>query len=279
MNARLGAGVEEAMDPIQFFSRSRVEWIYMGLAEDYTWSFGLTLGPLSTVEDKAWTNQTHRSHPPTHPHSEAQQQNHLRLESGAQEHIKEMKASALKFQSHIPSPTNLPTPTANPLFLIPFKPRPSLNHPAKPSSVSLPSRGHINKPLVSSGLTPRSQKPSKEEFCQVSANGCSRFVMIGAVSVGVVLLLMGVDEHKALALGPEGPLMEEFWDNVRRYALYFLTVSTGAVYTVFVPILELLKNPISAILVLVIFGGSLFIVSQVISAMVGVTEFSYDYSY
>ena len=66
MNARLGAGVEEAMDPIQFFSRARVEWIYMGLAEDYTWSFGLTFGPLSTVEDKAWTNQTHRSHPPTH---------------------------------------------------------------------------------------------------------------------------------------------------------------------------------------------------------------------
>ncbi|RVW80469.1 hypothetical protein CK203_042252 [Vitis vinifera] len=131
MNARLGAGVEEAMDPIQFFSRARVEWIYMGLAEDYTWSFGLTLGPLSTVEDKAWTNQTHRSHPPTHPHSEAQQQNHLRLESGAQEHIKEMKASALKFQSHIPSPTNLPTPTANPLFLIPFKPRPSLKPPCK----------------------------------------------------------------------------------------------------------------------------------------------------
>lgn len=104
--------------------------------------------------------------------------------------------------------------------------------------------------------------------------------MVGAVSIGVVLLLMGLDEeHKALALGPEGPLMEEFWDNVRRYALYFLTVSTGAVYTVFLPILELLKNPISAILVLVILGGSLYIVSQVISAMVGVTEFSYDYSY
>ena len=138
----------------------------------------------------------------------------------------------------------------------------------------------MNKPLVSSGLTPRSQKPSKEEVCEVSANGCSRFVKIGAVSVGVVLLLMGVDAHnKALALGPEGPLMEEFWDNMRRYALYFLTVSTGALYTVFLPILELLKNPFSAILVLVILGGSLFILSQVISAMVGVTEFSYDYSY
>lgn len=87
-------------------------------------------------------------------------------------------------------------------------------------------------------------------------------------------------EQKAAALGPGGPLMEEeFWDNVRRYALYALTVSTGAIYTVVVPILELLKNPISAILILVILGGLFFIVSQVVSAMVGVTDFSYDYAY
>ncbi|KDP29295.1 hypothetical protein JCGZ_19398 [Jatropha curcas] len=51
---------------------------------------------------------------------------------------------------------------------------------------------------------------------------------------------MGFDEHKALAFGPEGPLVEEFWENVRRYALYALTV---------------------------------------LSAMVGVTEFTYDYGY
>lgn len=93
------------------------------------------------------------------------------------------------------------------------------------------------------------------------------------------MFLMGLDDQKALALGPEGPLAEEFWDNVRRYALYALTVSTGALYTIFQPIVELLKNPISAILILVIFGGGLYIVSQVLSAMVGVSEFSYDYSY
>lgn len=90
---------------------------------------------------------------------------------------------------------------------------------------------------------------------------------------------MGIDDQKALAFGPEGPLVEEFWDNVRRYAIYALTVSTGALYTIFQPILELLKNPISAILILAVFGGGLFLVSQVLSAMVGVSDFSYDYGY
>ncbi|KAF2288834.1 hypothetical protein GH714_016395 [Hevea brasiliensis] len=81
-----------------------------------------------------------------------------------------------------------------------------------------------------------------EELTQVSPNGnSSRFVVVGAVSVGFLLFLMGMDEqYKALALGPEGPLVEEFWDNVRRYALYALTV---------------------------------------LSAMVGVSDFTYDYGY
>lgn len=92
---------------------------------------------------------------------------------------------------------------------------------------------------------------------------------------------MGFEDHhsRALAFGPEGPLAEEFWENVRRYALYTLTVSTGAIYTIFQPILELLKNPISAVLILVILGGGVFIVYQVVATMVGVNEFSYDYAY
>lgn len=104
-------------------------------------------------------------------------------------------------------------------------------------------------------------------------------MITGAVSLGLVLFLMGMDGQKALALGPEGPLMEEFWENVRRYGLYALTVSTGALYTIFQPIFELLKNPISAVLVLIILGGGIFIVSQVVSAMVGVTDFAYEYAY
>lgn len=103
---------------------------------------------------------------------------------------------------------------------------------------------------------------------------------MGGVSVGLMMaLVLGMDAEKAMAFGPEGPLMEEFWDNVRRYGLYALTVSTGALSAVFEPILELLKNPISAILILIILGGGFFIVSQVVSAMIGVTEFPYDYGY
>lgn len=102
-------------------------------------------------------------------------------------------------------------------------------------------------------------------------------VIMGAVCVGILAVVMS--EEKAWALGPEGPLVEEFWDNVRRYGLYALTVSTGALYTIFRPIVDLLKNPISAILIIALFGGSIFIVSQVLSAMVGVSEFSYDYGY
>ncbi|KAL2495492.1 hypothetical protein Fot_39249 [Forsythia ovata] len=94
-------------------------------------------------------------------------------------------------------------------------------------------------------------------------------IILGTISVGLAVFLMGIDEQKALALGPGGPLMEDFWENMRRYGLYALTVSTGVLYSVFQPIVELLRNPISAILVLTIIGGSIFIVSQVVSAMVG----------
>lgn len=110
--------------------------------------------------------------------------------------------------------------------------------------------------------------------------GLSRNLILGSVSIGVIVFLMGIDEqNKALAWGPEGPLLEDFWDNMRRYGLYALTVSTGVLYAVFEPIVQLLKNPISAILILTIIGGGLFIVSQVVSAMIGVNEFSYQYSY
>nr|VDC75526.1 unnamed protein product [Brassica rapa] len=95
----------------------------------------------------------------------------------------------------------------------------------------------------------------------------------------VMALVLGADAERAMALGPEGPLMEEFWDNVRRYGLYALTVSTGALSAVFEPIFELLKNQFSAVLILIILGGSFYILSQVVSSMVGVNEFVYEYGY
>lgn len=109
----------------------------------------------------------------------------------------------------------------------------------------------------------------------------SRRVLLGAASIGLALLIMGTDgRQEARALGwPEGPLAEEFWENVRRYGLYILTVSTGAIYTIFQPIVELLKNPITAVLILAVLAGGFYLVSQVLSAMVGISDFTYDYGY
>ncbi|XP_031486750.1 uncharacterized protein LOC116255131 [Nymphaea colorata] len=128
------------------------------------------------------------------------------------------------------------------------------------------------------------QSPSKNSTPlelpdELSSSIESRRILLCAASLGFALLLMGLDENsKALALGPEGPLVEEFWDNVRRYGLYALTVSTGAIYTILEPIVELLKNPLSALLLILIIGGSGYLIYQVLSAMFGISDFSYDYA-
>lgn len=125
------------------------------------------------------------------------------------------------------------------------------------------------------------EEEEEENIHRESEDECSRAVILVVVTIGVASFLLGADDHhgRAMALGPEGPLVEEFWDNVRRYALYALTVSTGAVYTILQPIIELLKNPISAILIVLILGGSFYIITQILSAMIGITDFSYDYGY
>ncbi|PON38115.1 hypothetical protein PanWU01x14_314850 [Parasponia andersonii] len=206
-----------------------------------------------------------------------------------------MKMSTLKSEFNLIRCTNLTNSTSlRPLFT----PISWLKHPSNSPSFSLPSKTFTIQRHVVPHNTTKSNDTSKfliqevnprchnlsedQNSTQFSTNhetDYSRCLIVGAVSVGVLVLLMGLDDQKALALGPEGPLAEEFWDNVRRYALYALTVSTGALYTIFQPIFELLKNPISAILILTILGGGLYIVSQVLSAMVGVSEFAYDYSY
>ncbi|XP_062188303.1 uncharacterized protein LOC133891592 [Phragmites australis] len=104
------------------------------------------------------------------------------------------------------------------------------------------------------------------------------WALIGGITAGVAAALaLSAGAGPALALGPEGPLVEEFWDNMRRYALYAVTVSTGVAYTVLQPIVELLKNPVTALLIVVILAGSGFLVSQVLTAMVGNSDFIYRY--
>ncbi|KAJ4847692.1 hypothetical protein Tsubulata_020656 [Turnera subulata] len=193
-----------------------------------------------------------------------------------------MKTTTGTFRSQFffPGSTNLTKPTSKSPFLIHIQAGPPPLKKQQPTTAATIPRRTTTPLHVESKRVNKS--PCQREFLhQGSADGhnSSRFLVAGAVSIGVVLLMMGLDDHKALALGPEGPLVEEFWDNVRRYALYALTVSTGALYTLLLPILELLKNPISAVLLLIVFGGSVYIISQVVSAMVGISDFSYDYAY
>ncbi|KAL5196601.1 hypothetical protein ABZP36_000113 [Zizania latifolia] len=103
--------------------------------------------------------------------------------------------------------------------------------------------------------------------------------LVGGIAAGVAvaLALSAVGAGPAAAMGPEGPLVEEFWDNMRRYALYVVTVSTGVAYTVLQPIVELLKNPITALLIVAFIAGSGFLVSQVLNAMAGNSDFIYSY--
>lgn len=125
------------------------------------------------------------------------------------------------------------------------------------------------------------KKISKTKLFEVDSSvRLQRLLLLGGFSFAFSLLLLGFDgKQEAVAFGPEGPLVEEFWDNLRRYGIYFVTVSTGAIYTILQPIFELLKNPITAILIVVVVGGSFYLLSQVLSAMVGVSEFSYQYAY
>ncbi|XP_043693766.1 uncharacterized protein LOC122644216 [Telopea speciosissima] len=191
-----------------------------------------------------------------------------------------MTTCALKSHISLPMQSNLNRPTSEPsTHLLPLrtKPRKSPSDSQQQSQIirwfSKDSSRDKKKLLTSIAFKSNVPIPSQKR------TGLQRFVILGAASLGLAVLLAGIDDGKALALGPEGPLMEEFWDNMRRYGLYIVTVSTGVIYTIFQPILELLKNPISAILIITILGGGIFIVSQVLSAMFGVSEFAYDYGY
>ncbi|KAI3510328.1 hypothetical protein L1887_17231 [Cichorium endivia] len=213
-----------------------------------------------------------------------------------------MKSFTMRSQFYIPTHMNLIT---NPSLIVSPKtksPSLSIKKPKSSSQITKsPSRIKLSRPLsIESARVKITLKPNKSSLIETSsadeephhfglstetekfipAGDSSRYLIVGAVSLGFMMLLMGSDDHQmALAFGPEGPLMEDFWDNMRRYGLYALTVSTGVLYAVFQPLYELLKNPISAILVLTILGGGFYIVTQVVSAMIGITEFSYDYNY
>lgn len=154
---------------------------------------------------------------------------------------------------------------------------------ARLSSSPEPAPQQHPAPLAITGPHQESiiKAPAASSAADESGRTCAlpTWALIGGITAGVAAaLLLSAGAGPAQALGPpEGPLVEEFWDNMRRYALYVVTVSTGVAYTVMQPIVELLKNPVTALLIVAVLAGSGFLVSQVLNAMVGNSEFIYRY--
>ncbi|KAL2612982.1 hypothetical protein R1flu_024674 [Riccia fluitans] len=95
--------------------------------------------------------------------------------------------------------------------------------------------------------------------------GVGTLAVCGSADAATVHLRDGLHsaldtDLRALALGPEGPLLEEFWDNMRRYGLYFLTVASGGIYSLVKPLVDALRNPLTAILVIVVVTGTVYLV-------------------
>jgi hypothetical protein len=161
----------------------------------------------------------------------------------------------------------------------------------------LPNHVKLCSPIRASlvpGLSDSDERGSREEFgverCDGVGEESGGFLATGAVERfvrenarelaigGLVFALVCLPDERALALGPGGPLMEEFWDNVRRYGFYFFTVVSGGLYSLTKPLLDLLKNPSTQILVLIAVIGTFYLMYLTVSTMLGLNDFVYEYA-
>lgn len=110
--------------------------------------------------------------------------------------------------------------------------------------------------------------------------------MMGAVLGGFQLLLPeGV--HAAESTGqvlaalpaPAFDLASDtpIWENVVRYAQYFLSVMLGTGYVMLKPFARLLKSPVTAVLLIGFTAGFLYFVNFTVKAMLGMEE-PFDYN-
>ncbi|NEQ99602.1 MAG: DUF751 family protein [Cyanothece sp. SIO2G6] len=64
--------------------------------------------------------------------------------------------------------------------------------------------------------------------------------------------------------------MQEFFDNISRYPRYFITISLGILYSLFVkPFLPLLNRPVTAIALISLAISSFIFLSFTLRAMLG----------
>lgn len=148
-------------------------------------------------------------------------------------------------------------------------------------------RGAAPSAAVGRGRYPSDADSRQAKPPVVTLSGCANRALTRVVTAPVRELALGslvfalvclALDAPALALGPGGPVMEEFWDNVRRYVFYFLTVVSGGLYSLAKPLLDLLKDPSTQILVLIVTIGTIYLVYLTVSTMLGLNEFVYQYA-
>lgn len=111
-----------------------------------------------------------------------------------------------------------------------------------------------------------------------------RSMLLLAAALGSAALLGAAEPALAAQLGdgssghPSAQLLgdlaenEDFWSNVLRYISYFFSVLLGTAYIAVKPLIELMKRPGTAILVIAGVGSLVWFVSFTVSAMLGMTE-------
>jgi hypothetical protein len=65
---------------------------------------------------------------------------------------------------------------------------------------------------------------------------------------------------------------DEFWSNVLRYIRYFFTVTSGGLYALASPFLNLFKKPTTAVLAVCVAIGAVFVLQFTLNAMLGISE-------
>ncbi|KAL4458370.1 hypothetical protein ABPG75_013235 [Micractinium tetrahymenae] len=118
--------------------------------------------------------------------------------------------------------------------------------------------------------------------CSLGDHGT--LVLAAALAGGLLLgaaepALAALPQHAGGAAPASAPQLladlaenEDFWGNVLRYISYFFSVLLGTAYIAVRPLLELLKRPTTAVLVVAGLGALVFFVSFTVQAMLGINE-------
>jgi hypothetical protein len=88
----------------------------------------------------------------------------------------------------------------------------------------------------------------------------------------------GLHEHASHAV----PLLdvaesEDFWDNVLRYARFFVTVMLGTVNVMVRPFAGLLKKPVTAVVAIASLVGGVVLLKMTLELMLGMGDQQFDY--